>query len=128
MDYVNYSFRKSLFKRLARNFIKQINTNIKEMDYLVFEYCLIALREEFYGSLYEHNVIKNINKFEKLKSAIKDLEIINNNLKEFKMSHDMQNAITPKLDKSSEISVSFEKNVDDTENFNFIVTLLFLVL
>jgi len=80
MDFYAHSFRKHLFKTLSRRFVKNALANIKDLDVLVYEYCLITLREELNYNRGVYQVIKVENLFNKFDSIVKDLEEINTNL------------------------------------------------
>lgn len=80
MDFYSHSFRKHLFKSLSRKLIKSAKGNLKDLDVIVSEYCLIALREEynFHKGVFE--ILKVQRLFRKFESIVIDLDKINTNL------------------------------------------------
>ncbi len=80
MDFFSYSFRKQVFKSLCRKFIKNSFSHIKELDILLWEFCLISLREEFNINKNLFEIKKASSKMNKFEMIIKDLEEINKNL------------------------------------------------
>jgi len=78
--FYTHSFRKHLFTKISRRFIKNARGNIKDLDILVSEYCLIALREEYNFNKGIYNILKVEKKFKKFEAIVKDFDKINLNL------------------------------------------------
>jgi len=74
----SYSYRKQLFKSFSRQFIKYANSNIRNMDFLVFEYCILTLKEEYNQDKTIYDISNVNNKYKKFEILLKDLKTINN--------------------------------------------------
>jgi hypothetical protein len=85
MKYFNLEFRQDLCKRLMRRYIKESKKHFKELDYYIYEYLILTLREDFSVNK-EYNQMKRVQKFfMDFEKIIDDLKRINTNIEKLKV-------------------------------------------
>jgi hypothetical protein len=85
MKFFDSEFRKDLCKRLMRIYIKESKKHFKELDYYIYEYLILTLREDFSVNKNYHQMKKVEKLFFDFEKIIEDLKRININIEKLKV-------------------------------------------